>query len=74
MPVQEEVSMTHEAVVGAYAFEDISLRAGIEVVCECGAILLDEHDTELLPFSEISDAVRAHQESCELRGADLDLP
>ena len=72
MPVQEEVSMTHEAVVGAYAFEDIG--AGIEVVCECGAILLDEHDTELLLFSEISDAVRAHQESCELRGADLDLP
>ena len=53
--------MTHEAVVGAYAFEDIG--AGIEVVCECGAILLDEHDTELLPFSEISDAVRAHQDS-----------
>lgn len=68
--------MTHEAVVGAYAFEDIGedLRAGIEVVCECGAILLDEHDAELLPFSEISDAVRAHQESCELRGTDLDFP
>lgn len=68
--------MSHEAVIGTWTDEDQfgDVTCGIEVVCECGAILLDEHDTELLPFSEISDAVRAHQESCELRGADLDLP
>ena len=66
---------SHEAIIGSYVIDDdYDPIADIQVVCECGAVLLDEHDTELLPFSEISDAVRAHQESCELRGTDLDFP
>ena len=71
MPVQPgEVSMTHEVIVGAYAFNDDDngwsdhWRAGLEIVCECGAVLLDEPEDELLPFTEIADAVRSHQDAC----------
>jgi hypothetical protein len=60
--------MTHEAVVGSYVIDEdeIELSSAIQVVCECGIILIEsEDDDELLPFSEISDAVRAHQEQCD---------
>jgi hypothetical protein len=54
---------SHEAVVGAYVVEDDPEdRCGIEVVCECGHIVIDEPDDELLPLSEIVSAVREHQE------------
>ena len=61
--------MTHEAVIGTWTDEDQfgDVTCGIEIVCECGAILMDT-DEELLPFSEISDTVRAHKEECENRG------
>ena len=58
--------MSHEAVVGTWTDEDRfgDVVCGFEIVCECGAILMD-CDEELLPFSEIADTVRAHQESIE---------
>jgi hypothetical protein len=59
---------SHETVVGAYVYEgDVpgEFRAGIEVVCECGAILLDEDEDELLPFSEIASSVRDHPENAD---------
>ena len=53
---------SHEAVIGAYVLDDPDDRAGLEIVCECGAVLLDEDEDELLPLSEILSAVREHQE------------
>lgn len=51
---------SHEAAVAAYADDD---GVFLEVVCECSAILLEsEEDEDFLPFSEISSAVREHQE------------
>ena len=55
---------SHEAVIASYVIDEPDeLYSGIQVACECGAILLEEDDDELLPFSEVADAVRAHQEN-----------
>jgi len=58
---------SHDAIVGAYLEEGKhgDIFCGIEVVCECGAILLDDFDDEALPFSEIADTVRAHREQAD---------
>jgi hypothetical protein len=69
--------MSHEAIVAAYAHtpdlgeawgplsQDTVVLAGIQVVCECGVIIMEESGDDLgfLPLSDVNHAVRAHQES-----------
>jgi len=58
--------MSHDAIVGAYAEEDKfgDIFCGLEIVCECGVILLDVPE-EALPFTEIAIAVREHKEQAD---------
>ena len=68
--------MSHEAIVAAYAHdpdpretcfrpEDGEVLAGVQVVCECGVIIMEAPGDDLgfLPLSDVNHAVRAHQES-----------
>jgi len=68
--------MSHEAIVAAYAHDPDpespwagpevgEVLAGVQVVCECGVIIMEAPGDDLgfLPLSDISHAVRAHQES-----------
>lgn len=58
--------MTHEAIVAGYAEHVVgTVLAGVQVVCECGVIIMEtsEDDLGFLPLSDVSHAVRMHQES-----------
>ena len=68
--------MSHEAIVAAYVHEPDPGKyeypldpemvvAGVQVVCECGVIIMEEDGDDLgfLPLSDVNHAVRAHQES-----------
>ncbi len=68
--------MSHEAIVAAYTHEpDLAkyeyapdpemVLAGIQVVCECGVIIMEEDGDDLgfIPLSDVNHAVRMHQES-----------
>ena len=70
--------MSHEAIVAAYAhepppgmawgpLEDEVALAGVQVVCECGVIIMEASGDDLgfLPLSDVNHAVRAHQESAD---------
>jgi len=58
------ITYRHEAIIGAYVLDEEGERAGLECVCECGLVLIESAvDEEFLPFAEIADAVRAHQEA-----------
>jgi len=45
--------------------EGSEVLAGVQVVCECGVIILEAPGDDLgfLPLSDVNHAVRAHQES-----------
>ena len=69
--------MSHEAIIAAYTHEpdpskytyppspDEVVLAGVQVVCECGAVIMDEPGDDLgfLPLLDVSHAVRMHQEA-----------
>ena len=70
--------MSHEAIVAAYTHEpppgeawvlpkDGEVLAGLQIVCECGVIIMEEDGSDLgfLPLSDVNHAVRVHQESAD---------
>jgi hypothetical protein len=54
-------SESHEAIVCAMPIDED--KAGLEVICECGLILLTEEEDEFIPLADISIAAGNHREA-----------